>query len=330
MIAALLTCLLLLQATDDAVARATALMEAGKLKEARELLDGANVSSPGAAYLRGLISYRLHDYVPAAKALQEALPAIPEGNPKYRETLRMIGQSEYLSGHIAAAIPWLEKAQAAGTRSNELFYMLGNSYLQTHQIEKGRAAVAATFGVAAESGAARLFTAQMLIRLELEDDAEHELEAALAREPNLPGLHYLLGEIAIYRSQTARAIEELSREIALNPDFAMAYYRLGDAYTRQEDWDHAVPPLERAVWLNPTYSGPYILLGKVYLKKSDLPNAEHMLRRALQMDPRNASAHYLLGRTLIQAGHTEEGKKLLSRWEALRKESGESGGAGPN
>lgn len=323
MIGALLTSLLLLQAPDDSVARATALVEAGKLKDAQQVLDGADTSSTGAEYLRGLISYRLHDYVPASKLLQQALPAIPTGSPKYRETVRMIGQSEYLSGHIAVAIPWLEKAQASGSHSNELFYMLGNSYLQTRQIEKGRAAVAATFGVPPDSGAARLFTAQMLIRLELEDDAEHELAAALAREPNLPGLHFMLGEIAIYRAQTPRAIEELSREIALNPDFAMAYYRLGDAYTRQEDWDHAVPPLERAVWLNPTYSGPYILLGKAYFNKSDLANAEHMLRRALQMDPRNASAHYLLGRTLIKAGRTEEGKKLLVRWEELRKESGE-------
>jgi cytochrome c-type biogenesis protein CcmH/NrfG len=48
-----------------------------------------------------------------------------------------------------------------------------------------------------------------------------------------------------------------------------------------------------------------------------------MLRRALQMDPKNASAHYLLGRTLIQSGHAEEGRKLLQRWEELRKESGQ-------
>ena len=46
-----------------------------------------------------------------------------------------------------------------------------------------------------------------------------------------------------------------------------------------------------------------------------------MLRRALQMDPHNASAHYLLGRTLIQSGHAEEGKKILQRWEELRKDS---------
>jgi len=231
----------------------------------------------------------------------------------------IIGRKEYLAGHIQAAISWLEKARAAGARSNELFFALGNSYLQAHEVAKARAAFAELYSVPAESGAARLVTAHLLIRLELEDEAQAELEAALAREPKLPEAHYMLGEIAIYRAQIERAADELNREIALNPGFAMAYYRLGDAYTRQEDWEHAVPPLQRAVWLDPTYSGPYILLGKTYLKQGDLVEAERMLRRALQMDPRNASAHYLLGRTLIQSGHAEEGKKLLRRWEELRQ-----------
>jgi tetratricopeptide (TPR) repeat protein len=285
---------------------------------------GAVAPAPSPAYLRGLASYRRHDYAAAAlalkEALKEAMPAMPEASPQYRETLQMIGRSEYLAGHIPEAIPWLEKASAAGARNNELSFVLGNSYLQTQQVPKARAAFADLYGVAPESGAARLVTAHMLIRLELEDEAQAELETALAREPKLPEAHHMLGEIAIYRAQIDRAVAEFNREIAINPGFAMAYYRLGDAYTRREDWEHAVPPLQRAVWLDPTYSGPYILLGKTYLKQGDLPEAERMLRRALQMDPNNASAHYLLGRTLIQSGHEEEGKKLLRRWEELRQE----------
>lgn len=311
------------QAPESPTARATALIAAGKLHEALEALAGADPAAPNVAYLRGLIGYRLRDYGPAAKALQQALPAIPASSPKNAETVRMIGQSEYLAGHMPAAIPWLEKARAAGAGGNELSYMLGNGYLQTHQAEKARAAFADLFGVSPDSGAARLFTAQMLMRLELEDEAQRELDAAVAREPKLPEAHYMLGEIAIYRAQIDRAVEELNREIALNPDFAMAYYRLGDAYTRREDWGRAIPPLERAIWLNPTYSGPYILLGKAYFKTEDLADAERMLRRALQMDPRNASAHYLLGRMLIQTGHPEEGRELLRRWEELRSASGQ-------
>jgi tetratricopeptide (TPR) repeat protein len=321
MSALLLICLLLAQAPDSAAARAKALIEAGKWKEAREALAGADTASPEIAYLRGLASYRLRDYVEAAKALEIAAPAIPQTSPRYVETVQMIGRSEYLAGHIAAAIPWLEKARAAGVHSNELFYVLGNSYLHARQIDKARSSFAAMFGVPADSPAARLLAAQMMLRQQLEDDAQSETEQALARDPQLPGAHFILGEIAIYQAHIDRAIEELNREIARNPNYAMAYYRLGDAYTRREEWDHAIPPLQRAVWLDPTYSGPYILLGKALWKTGDLPGAERMLRRALQMDPGNSSAHYLLGRTLIQSGRAEEGKKLLRRSQELKQES---------
>ncbi|HUO31078.1 MAG TPA: tetratricopeptide repeat protein [Bryobacteraceae bacterium] len=251
--------------------------------------------------------------------LEDAAHRQPPANRPQPPAAEVAARKEYLAGHLHAAIPLLEKARASGVRNNELFFLLGNCYLQTHQVAKGRAAFASLYGVPPESAGARLFAAQMLMRLEFEDDAQSELEAAVTRDPKIPEAHYMLGEIAIYRAQLNRAAQELQREIALNPGFAKAYYRLGDTYTRSEDWEHAVPPLQRAVWLDPTYSGPYILLGKTYLKKGNLPEAERMLRRALQMDPQNASAHYLLGRTLIQAGQTAEGKKLLNEWEKLKQ-----------
>ena len=276
-----------------------------------------------ASYLEGVAAYRRHDYVAAVKALTAAIAAMPEGGATYLETAEMIGRSEYLAGHVAAAIPWLEKARTAATPSQELLFALGNCYLHARQIPNARAAFAGIFGKPPDSGAARLFTALMLIRLEFEEDAENELKAALSQDPRLAQAHFMLGEIAIARGQPDHAIDELSREITVNPTFAMAHYRLGDAWSRQEDWAQATPCLQRAVWLNPTYSGPYILLGKAYLKSGDLPEAERLLRRALKIDPQNHSAHYLLGRTLIQSGHSEEGKKLLQRSEELRKQSGQ-------
>lgn len=321
----LLLSFLLWQAAQSPTARAKALLDAGKIEEAKAALAGSGADTPETFYLRGLISYRKRDYAGAVQSLKHSVEGVPESSPWHKDAVQMLGLSEYLSGHIAAAIPWLEKARAAGSHNNELFYMLGNSYLQARQLEKARAAFAGMFGVPADSPAAHLLTAQMMLRHEFESDAQTELERALAGDPKLPEAHYLLGEIAIYQTQLDRAIEELSQEISINPNFAMAYYRLGDAYTRREDWNRAIPPLQKAVWLNPTYSGPYILLGKAYLKKGSLADAEGMLRRAVQMDPQNSAAHYLLGETLIRSGQPEEGKKMLRRSQELRNEAGNTG-----
>lgn len=264
-----------------------------------------------------LAYYRQHEYAKAAALFEKAVANEPQNSKEYRESVLFLGQSYYLTGKVQEALPWLERAAEAHVNTIEVSYMLGNAYIQTRQPEKAVGAFAVMFGFKPESAAARLVTAQLMIRQEFKDDAKTQLAKALELNPNLPQAHYLLGELAIFRSNIDTAIQELTHEIAINPDFAMAYYKLGDAYSRRDQWDLAIPQLQRSIWLNPTYSGPYILLGKGYFKRGELANAEGMLRRAIAIDPNNTSAHYILGQTLIQQGKTEEGKKMLERSREL-------------
>ena len=266
-----------------------------------------------------LLAYRQKQYIRAAELFQQAVASEPTNGGEYRESVLLLGQSYYLSGKFQQAIPWLEKAAQSGVNATEVNYMLGNLYVQTRQPDKSVTAFATLFGVAEDSAAAHLLTAQFMIRQEFEDDAQKELQRALQLNPQLPEAHYLLGEIATFRSKIDVAIAELARELVLNPNFAMAHYKLGDAYTRREQWDLAIPSLQRSIWLNPNYSGPYILLGKAYWKRGDLTNAEGMLRRAIALDPKNSSAHYILGQTLVQAGRAEEGKQMLEKSQELKR-----------
>jgi tetratricopeptide (TPR) repeat protein len=270
----------------------------------------------------GVEFYKQRQFAKTIEALDRAVATEKPGTPEYRESAVILGQSYYLTAHLPEAIAWLQKAVDDGVRINEVYYMLGNCYIQQREPIKSRAAFAAMFSVPFESAAAHLLTAQFMIRQEFEEFAQKELERAVELDARIPEAHYLLGMMAIFRNQLDKGIEEMRQEIAINPDFAMAHYKLGDAYTRREDWDAAIPPLQRAVWLNPDYSGPYILLGKAYFKKKDLGSAEGMLRRALKMDPANYQAHYILGQVLIQAGKAEEGRSMLEESQKLRDPGG--------
>lgn len=257
-------------------------------------------------------------YLPAAAAFEQAIQGEAEGGKRYGEVAFWIGQSYYLAARHAESIAWLERSIAAGLSQQEALYMLGNAAIRTQDASRARKAFARMFAVEEESAAARLITAQFMVRLEFEDMAAKELKAALALDARLPEAHYMLGVIATFRSELDLAISELKAEIALNPNFALAYYKLGDAYSRREDWTQAIPLLQKAIWLNPTHSGPFILLGKGYLKRNELSNAEGILRRGIALDPLNYSAHYLLGQTLNQAGKTAEGKVMLEKSQQLR------------
>jgi tetratricopeptide (TPR) repeat protein len=266
----------------------------------------------------GVEFYKQRQFSKTIESLERAVATEKPGTPEYRESAVILGQSYYLTARLPLAAAWLQKAVDDGVRSNEVFYMLGNCYIQQREPVKSRAAFAAMFSVPFESAAAHLLTAQFMIRQEFEEFAQNELARAVELDPKIPQAHYLLGMMAIFRNELDKGIEEMRQEISINPDFAMAHYKLGDAYTRREDWDAAISPLQRAVWLNPDYSGPYILLGKAYFKKKDLGSAEGMLRHAIKMDPANYQARYMLGQILTQAGKTEEGRKMLEESQKLR------------
>jgi len=273
------------------------------------------ISAPHQA---ALAAYKQHKFAEAVAQFTEALKAEHPNTAEYEESVLLLGQSLYLQSKYADSIPWLEKAVGGKTSTPEAAYMLGNACILTRQSDKAVKAFAQLFQVGADSAAAHLTTARMMMHQDLADEAAKQASAALQIEPRIPEAHFLLGEVAIFQADLDRGISELKKEIEINPGSAMAYYRLGDAYSRTEDWDHAMAPLERSIWLNSNFSGPYILLGKAYFKKKELANAEGVLRHALRLDPQNISAHYLLGQTLMQEGKEEEGQKEFARWKELQ------------
>jgi tetratricopeptide (TPR) repeat protein len=266
-------------------------------------------------------AYKQHRFPEAVAQFQEALKAEQPGSPDYDESVLLLGQSLYLQSKYQDSIPWLDKAVSGKAPPPEAAYMLGNACILTRQSEKAVAAFARLFQVPADSAAARVTTARMMMHHDLADEAARQAKAALASDPRIPEAHFLLGEVAIFHGDIEGAIAELKAEIAINPSFAMAHYRLGDAYGRTENWDEAMAPLERSVWLNPNFSGPYILLGKGYFKRKEWANAEGVLKHALRLDPQNLSAHYLLGQTLMQEGKSEEANKEFARWKELKGEN---------
>jgi tetratricopeptide (TPR) repeat protein len=131
-------------------------------------------------------------------------------------------------------------------------------------------------------------------------------------------IHFLLGEIYLYKSNPQLALEEFKKELELNPTVWLVYWRLGDAYARLEKYGDAERVLKQAIWLNETFTGPYVLLGQIGLKKGDLELAVGFLERALKLDPNNYYAHYSLGRAYQRLGRTADANREFEFTRALR------------
>jgi len=311
-------------ADNAGIVQIQSLLQTGKHDEAlAEIakLDDATRNLPLLKHLAGLALYQKGNYQQAIEHLTPSFEQTPKGAAQHLQAAHLLGMSHYFLGHMPEALRFLAEIEASSLDTSETQYLRGVCQLQAQQVDEGRKTFARMFSLPADSAAAHLINAQMMIRQQLEEFAVPELEKAMALDPELPEVHFLLGELAIYKSDIDRGVELLKQEIALNPNFAMAYYRLGEAYTRQLKWDEAVSPLQKSIWLNPFFSGPFIVLGKVYLKKGDLTNAESILKRALAMDVNNYSGHHLLAQVYQKAGRQDEARKEFQAAERLRSDS---------
>jgi tetratricopeptide (TPR) repeat protein len=319
----LLLALSLAQAGGSALSDARRLINEGQPRKAVEQLQSLKAGADAALQLQidlllGVAWYHADEPAKAVELLAPVVDRLPADSLARREGEQVLGLAAVVIGKFAEAVPRLEATRRWAPDNQELGYALAQAYIQTQRPDSARATVASIYSVPPDSAAAHLLAAQLMIRLEMEPQAEVELTKAVEKDARLPGANLLLGQIALFRGRLPEAVSLTQRELAISPANAIAFSQLGDAYVRQSKWDEAIAALQKSIWLNPYYSAPYILLGRAYVKKSQPAVAEGMLRRAIQFDPNNRTAHYLLAQLLQQAGREEEAKREFEIAERLK------------
>jgi tetratricopeptide (TPR) repeat protein len=294
------------------------LLQKGKYDEAIAELQTLAKQDPvptGVAHELGMAFYRKGDYVGAVSNFKQAI----KENADDLEAVQLTGLCLYLGGNPAEAIPYLEKVQTWYPRANvDASYILGTAYLQSKKYPEARGAFAKMFNLSADSAAAYLLCARMLLRFDFGPVAEEYGQRAVALDRKLPLAHFMLGELYLYQSKIPEAIAELEQELALNPANPTVYYKLGDAYARAQKFDEAERVLQRSIWLDATSTGPFILLGKVLEKKGEAELAARALQHAISMDPNNSIPHYLLGQVYRDLGRAEDAAREFKAAEQLQ------------
>ena len=299
-------------------AEARKLVQQGKVDEAIAELQNLDPATKGLALELGSAYYKKSNYPKAIEYLKKATAA----DSANEEATQLLGLSYYLGGHPAEAIPLLEKVQGWYARANvDAAYILGICYIQTKNYDQARKSFGKMFDVPEDSAAAYLFTARMLLRQEYDPIAEEYAQKAAALDPKLPLVHFLLGELYLFKSRVPEAIAEFQKELAIDPANAANYYKLADAYSRIQKYEEAERVLQRSIWLDATSTGPYILMGKILEKKGEFDLAVRALQHAATMDPNNPITHHLLGQTYREMGNKEEAESELKLAEQLQTRS---------
>jgi tetratricopeptide (TPR) repeat protein len=180
---------------------------------------------------------------------------------------------------------------------------------------------------APDSFAAHKLNAEALEMQGKWEAAQFEYEAMIKKDPNVPGIHFLLGRLLLSQPGAGpdvaeRAKQEFLKEIQIDPNNAGAHYILGELARQDGKCDDAMPRFTQAIHLDPNFGEAYLGQGLCLVTMKKYQEAIPPLRSAERLMPENPEVHNSLGTALQRTGHKEEAQKEFAIHESLRSASG--------
>ncbi len=150
-----------------------------------------------------------------------------------------------------------------------------------------------------------------------------EYRVLLEREPQMPGIHYRIGQIILTLPATAtsndEARKEFEQELKVYPQNAGAEYFLGELARKGGHLPQAIEHYKNATKLNAGLPEPYFGLGRCLLDSDRAADAVGPLETAARMAPGNPTIHFTLAHAYQELGRKED----AAREFALQKSTSE-------
>jgi putative PEP-CTERM system TPR-repeat lipoprotein len=368
--------------TDASGALADYYVSVGRIGEGLAMLQKLSATKEGYAVARiktAMIDYASGRRDAAHKGLREVLAR----DPKNASALALEARLLLAENRFDDATALVTEALAADPRSSQAYFALGKIQLAKGAAEAARKAFVEALTIDPSRTDAQIEVSGVhLARRELDsainyartaiktapdnldahlalvralsvrpDDlprADVELRDLLARYPNSPDVHSMLGMIALRRDNPVLARRSFERALRVDADHVEALTglttldaeagRMRDAQARVESRLAAVktpPPdllllaakiyvatrqfekteqsLRRIIEVDPTNLAGYGLLGQYYVTQRKLPEATREFSALVERDPKSVSAYTMLGLLAHARGDVDAERKAYER-----------------
>lgn len=143
---------------------------------------------------------------------------------------------------------------------------------------------------------------------------------ALRKQPDVPGLRYLIGSVHWKTGEFETAQQWLEDELSRNAHHVLARYRLGNVLLARDRPREAIPHLAQALEANPGLQGALFDLGRAYLEDGQFARAAAALEEYAAVDAGSDRVHYLLGTAYRGLGRLEDAQRHLRRYQELSRQ----------
>jgi tetratricopeptide (TPR) repeat protein len=190
-------------------------------------------------------------------------------------------------------------------------------YIMTHYFSQlATRAAQEMAAVAPTSYQAHELEAESLESQENWDAAGNEYRKILEQNPNLPGIHFRLGRVALSKvespANTEEARKEFQEELKIDPSNAAPEFWLGEIARRVGEWNQAIAHFTNASRLDSGFAEAYLALGMSLNSAERFPEAVAPLERYVKMLPADAAGHYQLSMAYARMGRKEDAAREMA------------------
>ena len=148
------------------------------------------------------------------------------------------------------------------------------------------------------------------------DAAGNEYRKILEQNPNLPGIHYRLGRVALSKTESAANTEEARKEfeaeLKIDASNAAATFWLGEIARRAGEWDEAISHFGTAARLDSGFAEAFLALGMSLNSAERFSEAVAPLERYVKMLSADPAGHYQLSIAYARTGRKEDAVREMT------------------
>ncbi|HWC16793.1 MAG TPA: tetratricopeptide repeat protein [Terriglobales bacterium] len=264
--------------------------------------------------LLGMAEKRSGETDAARRDLEKSFPKVPEENVRIETGMELID--------LYSANRELDKAATVVSVLRELKPTDEGILYSAYRIYSDLAdeSLISLTIVAPNSARMQQAMAHELAKRGSTKEAIEHYHEALKINPQLPGLHFELGEMLRTSGTQHREEAEAEYKAALqvNPRDEQAESRLGEIAVQRNDLKEAEQRLTHAVELQPSDPEANVGLAKVYMAREQPEKAKPLLERAIQLEPTSAVAHFRLGTVYRELGRTSDAKHEFDEYQKYK------------
>jgi tetratricopeptide (TPR) repeat protein len=284
--AVVLSTLCFAQATEqETVARASALVKAGKTKDAEALLRAASAAHPNSARLHGALGQLLlrdHNYEDSVQEFGLASQIEPDSE-EYNLLL-----SEALLGwkHYGVALDFLNAVSAKFGGLAQFHYDRGIAYYNLNKM----------------------------------NEAQAEFQQAIKLSPNFDRAQFLLAACRLSMGDRTEGLDTLRALTKQHPDNSIYWSTLGKALGAAGG-DEALHAVRQALKLTPNSAEAQFTAATVYGETGDFADARPLLEHLEKLNPKMIEIHVQLAHAYSRLGQRELARKETMIASQLQQEN---------